>query len=145
MFLNFPSRQSFLILHFTGPNSCSRHNVVKQTKRQTSNILRSLISSTGVNTTGYSVFLQLQAVSRRPLTAEARVRSHVRFVVDKVALGQVFLRVRRFPLSVLFHRCSIFTRIIWGMDKVTDSCRSSTGTLSHPIATMKKSQSQLSL
>jgi hypothetical protein len=36
-----------------------------------------------------------QAVSRRPLTTEARVRSqvqvHVRFVVDKVALGQVFL------------------------------------------------------
>jgi hypothetical protein len=34
-----------------------------------------------------------QAVSRRPLTAEARFRSglaHVRFVLDKVALGQVF-------------------------------------------------------
>jgi hypothetical protein len=40
-----------------------------------------------------------QAVSRRPLTAEARVRSrvvHVGFMVDKVALGQVFLRVLRF-------------------------------------------------
>jgi hypothetical protein len=42
-----------------------------------------------------------QAVSRRPFTAEARVRSdpgsvHVGFVVDKVALGQVFLRVLRF-------------------------------------------------
>jgi hypothetical protein len=38
-----------------------------------------------------------QAVSRRPPTAEARVRSvHVGFVVDKVALGQVFLRVLRF-------------------------------------------------
>jgi hypothetical protein len=35
-----------------------------------------------------------QAIGRRPLTAEARV--HVGFVVDKVALGQVFLRVLRF-------------------------------------------------
>jgi hypothetical protein len=32
---------------------------------------------------------------------------HVGFVVDKVALGQVFLRVLRFPLSLTFHRCSI--------------------------------------
>jgi hypothetical protein len=32
-----------------------------------------------------------QAVSRRPLTAEVRIRSvHVGFVVDKVAQGQVF-------------------------------------------------------
>jgi hypothetical protein len=39
-----------------------------------------------------------QAVSRRPLTAEARVR----FVVYKVALGQVFLRVLRLsPVSVI--------------------------------------------
>jgi hypothetical protein len=40
-----------------------------------------------------------QAVSRRPPIAEARVRSrviHVGFVVDKVALGQVFPRVLRF-------------------------------------------------
>jgi hypothetical protein len=40
-----------------------------------------------------------QVVSRRPLTAEARVRAgsiHVGFVVDKVALGQVFLRFLRF-------------------------------------------------
>jgi hypothetical protein len=46
-----------------------------------------------------------QAVSRRPPTAEARIRSlesvHVGFVVDKVALGQVFLRVPRFsPVSI---------------------------------------------
>jgi hypothetical protein len=32
---------------------------------------------------------------------------HVRFVVDKVALGQFFLRIVGFPLSVSFHRCSI--------------------------------------
>jgi branched-subunit amino acid transport protein len=40
-----------------------------------------------------------QAVSRWPLTAEARV---VGFVVDKVALGQVFLRVLRFsPANII--------------------------------------------
>jgi hypothetical protein len=32
---------------------------------------------------------------------------HVVFVVDKVALGQVFLRVVGFPLSISFHWCSI--------------------------------------
>jgi hypothetical protein len=40
-----------------------------------------------------------QAVSRRPFTAEAQVRSrfvHMGFVVDKVALGQVFLQVLQF-------------------------------------------------
>jgi hypothetical protein len=52
-----------------------------------------------------------QAVSRRPLTTEARGsipgQVHVRFVVDKVALGQVFLRVVGFPLSISLHWCSI--------------------------------------
>jgi hypothetical protein len=52
-----------------------------------------------------------QAVSRWPLTTEARGsipgQVHVRFVVDKVALGQVFLRVVGCPLSISFHRCSI--------------------------------------
>ena len=32
---------------------------------------------------------------------------HVRFAVDEVALGQIFLPVLRFPLSVSFHRCSV--------------------------------------
>jgi hypothetical protein len=44
-----------------------------------------------------------QAVSRRPLTVAARVRARVNavgFVVNKVELGQVFLRVLRFfPVS----------------------------------------------
>jgi hypothetical protein len=41
----------------------------------------------------------VQAVSRRALTAEARVRARVKpFVVDKVTLGQVFLRVLPFSL-----------------------------------------------
>jgi hypothetical protein len=46
-----------------------------------------------------------QAVSRRPLTAESRVAPgliRVGFVVEKVALGQVFLRVLRFsPVSII--------------------------------------------
>jgi hypothetical protein len=46
-----------------------------------------------------------QVVSRRPLTAEARVRAgsiHVWFVVDNVALGQVFLGVLRFsPVNII--------------------------------------------
>jgi hypothetical protein len=32
---------------------------------------------------------------------------HVRFLVDTVALGQVFLRDVGFPLSISFHWCSI--------------------------------------
>jgi hypothetical protein len=32
---------------------------------------------------------------------------HMGFVVDKVALGQVFPRVLRFSLSISFHRCCI--------------------------------------
>jgi hypothetical protein len=46
-----------------------------------------------------------QVVSRRPLTAEARVRARVNpwgFAVDKVALGQVSLRVLRFsPVNII--------------------------------------------
>jgi hypothetical protein len=34
-----------------------------------------------------------QAVSPRPLTAEVWVRVRVEFLVEKVALGQIFLRV----------------------------------------------------
>jgi hypothetical protein len=46
-----------------------------------------------------------QAVSSRPLTAEARLRArsdHVGFVKDKVALEQVLLRVLRFsPVKII--------------------------------------------
>jgi hypothetical protein len=35
---------------------------------------------------------------------------HVGFVVDKVALGQIFPLVLRFPLSISFHRCSITSK-----------------------------------
>jgi hypothetical protein len=62
-----------------------------------------------------------QAVSRRLPTAEAQINAQVSpcgIVVDKVALGQVFLRVLRFspvriiPLLLHIHSC-----IIWGIDK----------------------------
>jgi hypothetical protein len=46
-------------------------------------------------------------VSRLHFTAKARVRSHsspVRFVVEKVALGQVFVRVLRCSAAVSFHQ-----------------------------------------
>jgi len=42
--------------------------------------------------------------SGRPITAEGRIRSQVRpceFVVDRVALGEVFLRVPRFPPLII--------------------------------------------
>jgi hypothetical protein len=46
-----------------------------------------------------------QAVSGWPLTAAARIRAQVNpvgFVVDKVAVGQVFLRVLRFsPVNII--------------------------------------------
>jgi hypothetical protein len=48
-----------------------------------------------------------QAVSRWFPTAAARVRSlsdHVGFVVDKVALGQVFSEYFGFPCQSLFHQ-----------------------------------------
>jgi hypothetical protein len=49
-----------------------------------------------------------QAVSRRPVITAAWVRARVNpvgFVVDKMALGQVFLRVLRFsPVDI--HLCS---------------------------------------
>jgi hypothetical protein len=59
-----------------------------------------------------------QVVSRRPVTAEARVRAgsiHVGFVVDKMALGQVFLRVRLFSPSIYHSTVALQTHIIWGI------------------------------
>jgi hypothetical protein len=51
-----------------------------------------------------------QAVSRWLPIAEARVRArvcHVGFVVDKVALGQVFSEYFGFPCPSLFHQITI--------------------------------------
>jgi hypothetical protein len=51
-----------------------------------------------------------QAVSRRPLTVEAKFASgsvHVGFVVDKVALGEVFPKVLQFyPVKCISLRLS---------------------------------------
>jgi hypothetical protein len=52
-----------------------------------------------------------QAVSRRPLTAEARVhdRISVGFLLDKVALERVFVKVIRFsPVGIIPPWLSVF-------------------------------------
>jgi hypothetical protein len=65
----------------------------------------------------YCCHAMVQAVSHRPQTAEARVLAvHVGFVVDKLELGQVFLQVLQFSLSVSFHCGSPYSYIIWGMN-----------------------------
>jgi hypothetical protein len=46
---------------------------------------------------------------------------HVRFVVGKVALGQVFLQVYGFPLSVSFHHCSIHIFILISQGEAGES------------------------
>ena len=52
-----------------------------------------------------------QAVSRRPLTTEARLQSQVgplRYVVGTMTMGQVLLPALRFPLSASFQQqCSL--------------------------------------
>jgi hypothetical protein len=60
---------------------------------------------------------------RRPSFA-TRV-AHLGFVVDKVALGQVFLRVLRFsPVSIIPPLLHIHTCMIWGLDNGPASGRS---------------------
>jgi hypothetical protein len=52
-----------------------------------------------------------QAVSCRPLTAEARVRARVNpcgICGGQSGSGEGFLRVLRFPLQISFHHCSVF-------------------------------------
>jgi hypothetical protein len=50
-----------------------------------------------------------EAVSNRPLTDVACVHKevHVGFVVDKVVVGEVFLRVLQTSLSISFYQCSM--------------------------------------
>jgi hypothetical protein len=57
--------------------------------------------------------------------APASMYEYVGFVMDKVALGQVFLRVFGFSLSILFHRRSPYPYIIWGMNTTSISGSSS--------------------
>jgi hypothetical protein len=75
-----------------------------------------------------------QALCRRPLTAEVQVRAgsvHVWFVVDRVALGQRFIRVLQFsPVIIIPPRLSVI--IIWGMNNMPIGDRSSE-TSSHHI------------
>jgi hypothetical protein len=54
----------------------------------------------------------------------------VRFVVDKVTYGQVFLQALRFSLSVSFHQCSI---IIHALLLTEGQGRSSLGTFKKSI------------
>jgi hypothetical protein len=69
-----------------------------------------------------------QAVSHRSLTSEARVRAPVSpggILVDKVAPGQVFVRVLRFTLLVSFHRGGPYSYITWGVNDRPAGGRSS--------------------
>jgi hypothetical protein len=57
---------------------------------------------------------------------------HVGFVVNKVALVQIFLQVLRFSLSIFFHHVCPWSYINWGMNNRPDGgCISETW--SHPI------------
>jgi hypothetical protein len=58
-----------------------------------------------------------QAVNGQLLNSKPRFRAQGSpewFVVDKLTLGRLYLRVLRFPLSVSFHRCSVFTHVSSG-------------------------------
>jgi hypothetical protein len=59
-----------------------------------------------------------QVVSRRLLTAEARVRALVSLhgsCVGKIGLAQIFLRVLQFsPVSIIPPLLHVHTYIIWG-------------------------------
>jgi hypothetical protein len=62
----------------------------------------------------------------------------VGFVVDKVALEQVFLRVLQFSsVSIIPPLLHIHSCIIWGMDSGPVSGHSSTETQSHHTETIK--------
>jgi hypothetical protein len=69
-----------------------------------------------------------QAVSCWPLTMEARVRArliHVGFVVDKVALGQVFLRLLWLSSVNIYHSTIALQTHYLRMNSVSTSGSSS--------------------
>jgi hypothetical protein len=77
----------------------------------------------------------VQVVRGRPLTPQARFRARVSssgFVMDEVALGEVFSEFFGFPNLVPFHRGSPYSHFICGMDKRPVGGRSSQ-TQSHLI------------
>jgi hypothetical protein len=53
------------------------------------------------------------------------ISAHVRFIVDKVALGQIFCKFFGFPLSISIHRGSPHSYIILGMNNRPVGDRSS--------------------
>jgi hypothetical protein len=83
-----------------------------------------------------------QAVSRRPLTAEARVRSG--FVVDKVALGEDFPRVLRFspvnfipPVLNYTEKQKKLITFITGLHNKPQGCGASVASAAGPFTTKK--------
>jgi hypothetical protein len=66
----------------------------------------------------------------------------VGFVVDKVALGQVFSDYFGFPLSISFHRCSITRKnekiFITGLHNKLQGCGTSVASAAGPFTTKKK-------
>lgn len=61
-------------------------------------------------------YAMVQKVSSRSLNSEAvfdTTSDHTRFVVVKVALGQIFLRIILYFLSISLHVCSILIIIIY--------------------------------
>lgn len=73
-----------------------------------------------------------QAVSRRPVTTETRVGSQVGFVVDKVTVGQVFLRVLQVPLLLSIRHWYLYARCFYQKDK-----REKPGHLSETVLFLK--------
>jgi hypothetical protein len=96
-------------------------------------------NETGINTGAAAI---AQAISRRLPTAAARVRSQVTsvgFVVDKVALGQVFSEHFGFLCKFSFHRLlQNHCHIVWGWYNRPNSGRPTKWTQSHP--TSKKTE-----
>jgi hypothetical protein len=85
--------------------SCSNPGICNV---ETGCVLCDVATSLHILLTCASLFTKAAAVSRRPVTAEAEFGPgsvHVRFVVDKVALGQVPLPVLRFPRQ--YHSTSV--------------------------------------
>jgi hypothetical protein len=71
----------------------------------------------------------------------------VGFVVDKVALGQVFPEYFGFPLSLSFHRCSITWKnekkliiFITRLHNKAQGCDASVASAAGPFTTKKKSR-----
>jgi len=71
------------------------------------------------------------------LVGENGARETVGFVVDKATVGQVYLRVLRFPLSITFHHCStlafIYMLPLPGIQKASTENFSKSNTIRYDI------------